>query len=42
MHPNRLEDWIQNNPRALSGDRATAENILKDLHNALNRGKDGK
>ena len=39
---NRLDDWIRNNPRALSGDRAAAENILKDLHNALNGGKDGK
>ena len=39
---NRLDDWIRNNPTALSGDRAAAENILKDLHNALNGGKDGK
>lgn len=31
-----------NNPRALSGDRAAAENILKDLYNALNEVKDGK
>ena len=31
----RLERWLQNNPTASSGDRAAAENIIKDLRNAL-------
>ncbi len=30
-----LEKWLKNNPTARSGDRAAAENIIKDLHNAL-------
>ncbi|WP_065606745.1 VENN motif pre-toxin domain-containing protein [Gilliamella sp. Occ3-1] len=30
-----LQDWIKRNPTAPSGDRAAAENVLKDLQNAL-------
>jgi hypothetical protein len=30
-----LQDWIKRNPMAPSGDRAAAENVLKDLQNAL-------
>jgi hypothetical protein len=30
-----LERWLTNNPTARQGDRATAENIIKDLYNAL-------
>ena len=30
-----LEKWLKNNPTARSGDRAAAENIIKDLHNSL-------
>jgi hypothetical protein len=37
-----LKKWIESNPTASPGDRAAAENILKDLHNALNGGKDAK
>lgn len=30
-----LERWLKNNPTARPGDRAAAENIIKDLRNAL-------
>ena len=30
-----LEKWLKNNPTATPGDRAAAENIIKDLRNAL-------
>lgn len=30
-----LEKWLKNNPNASHGDRAAAENIIKDLQNAL-------
>jgi hypothetical protein len=30
-----LEKWIQNNPTAPSGDRAIAENLFRDLNNAM-------
>ena len=30
-----LEDWLQKHPIAASGDRAAAENIVKDMKNAL-------
>lgn len=33
-----LQTWLRRNPTASSGDRAAAENMLKDLQNAL-RGK---
>lgn len=33
-----LERWLGNNPAATPGDRAAAENVIKDLMNAL----DGK
>ena len=32
---NSLEKWLRNNPTASHGDRAAAENIIKDLKNAL-------
>ena len=32
---NALEKWLRNNPNARPGDRAAAENIIKDLRNAL-------
>ncbi|MDJ0652188.1 MAG: hypothetical protein QNJ27_04215 [Simkaniaceae bacterium] len=32
---NALEKWLRNNPTAGPGDRAAAENIIKDLRNAL-------
>lgn len=32
---NALEKWLRNNPTARPGDRAAAENIIKDLRNAL-------
>ncbi len=32
---NALEKWLRNNPTARAGDRAAAENIIKDLRNAL-------
>lgn len=31
----KLEKWLRNNPNASHGDRAAAENIIKDLQNAL-------
>jgi hypothetical protein len=31
---NRLDDWIKQNPNALTKDKAAAENVLKDLNNA--------
>jgi hypothetical protein len=31
----RLESWLENNPIAISGDRAVAESMIKDLKNAL-------
>ena len=31
----RLQRWLQNNPTALSSDRAAAENVMRDLQNAL-------
>ena len=30
-----LEKWLRNNPTASPGDRAAAENVLKDLLDAL-------
>ena len=30
-----LEKWLKNNPNATHGDRAAAENIIKDIRNAL-------
>jgi hypothetical protein len=30
-----LETWIKNNPTASPGDRAAAENVIKDLKDAL-------
>lgn len=30
-----LERWLSNNPAALPGDRAAAENIIRDMSNAL-------
>jgi hypothetical protein len=30
-----LKKWLQNNPTASSGDRAAAENVIKDLEDAL-------
>ncbi|MBK5073804.1 hemagglutinin repeat-containing protein [Budviciaceae bacterium CWB-B4] len=33
-----LQDWLNKNPKASPGDRAAAENVLKDLQNSL-RGK---
>jgi hypothetical protein len=30
-----LEKWLKHNPNARHGDRAAAENIIKDLRNAL-------
>lgn len=32
---NMFEKWLRNNPTARPGDRAAAENIIKDLRNAL-------
>jgi hypothetical protein len=32
---NKFEKWLRNNPTARAGDRAAAENIIKDLSNAL-------
>jgi len=32
---NALEKWLRNNPSARPGDRAAAENIIKDLRNSL-------
>lgn len=31
----RLQRWLQNSPAASSSDRAAAENVLRDLQNAL-------
>jgi hypothetical protein len=31
----KLERWLRDNPTASAGDRATAENILADLKDAL-------
>lgn len=31
----RLQRWLQNNPTASSSDRAAAENVVRDLQNAL-------
>lgn len=30
-----LNKWLKNNPTASSGDRAAAENVIKDMQNAL-------
>ena len=30
-----LERWLSNNPAARTGDRAAAENVIKDMSNAL-------
>ena len=30
-----LQDWLNKNPQASSSDRAAAENVLKDMQNAL-------
>lgn len=30
-----LEKWLRNNPEATPGDRAAAENVIKDLRDAL-------
>ena len=32
-----LENWLQKNPQATSGDRSAAENILLDLKDALGK-----
>ncbi len=32
---NALEKWLRSNPTARPGDRAAAENIIKDLRNAF-------
>jgi len=34
-----LEKWLQNNPTASLGDRAAAENVIKDLKDALRLGE---
>jgi len=31
----QLENWLQKNPAASPGDRAAAENVLKDMKNAV-------
>ncbi|WP_316355615.1 hypothetical protein [Candidatus Neptunichlamydia sp. REUL1] len=31
----QIEKWLRNNPSASHGDRAAAENIIKDILNAL-------
>lgn len=31
----RLEKWLENNPTASPGDRAAAENVIKDMQDAL-------
>ena len=31
----RLQNWLQANPTASPGDRAAAENVIRDLQNAL-------
>ncbi len=31
----RLEKWLRKNPTANPGDRAAAENVIKDIMNAL-------
>lgn len=31
-----LERWMSNNPTARPGDRAAAENVIRDMSNALN------
>jgi hypothetical protein len=33
-----LQKWLEENPAASGGDRAAAENVIKDMSNAL-RGK---
>ena len=33
----RLSKWLRENPEASPGDRAAAENVIKDLENALGR-----
>lgn len=33
-----LDDWLARNPTASPGDRAAAENVIKDMQNALNGG----
>jgi hypothetical protein len=30
-----LQDWLKNNPKAPPGDRAAAENVIRDMQNAL-------
>ena len=30
-----LREWLQNNPTARAGDRAAAENVIRDLEDAL-------
>lgn len=30
-----LEKWLRNNPEATPGDRSAAENVIKDLRDAL-------
>lgn len=37
VHNVALERWLRNNPTASAGDRAAAENVVKDLKNALGR-----
>lgn len=32
---NKLNKWVERNPTASAGDRATAENLIKDLDNAM-------
>lgn len=35
-----LKRWLENNSNAIAGDIAAAENVLKDLENALMRNSD--
>jgi hypothetical protein len=35
QHVKALESWLKNHPTAASGDRAAAENLIKDMKNAL-------
>lgn len=30
-----LQKWLQQNPTAAPGDRAAAENVIRDMQNAL-------
>ena len=37
-----LNKWVEKNPTASAGDRAIAENLLKDLANAMGNGNGKK